>query len=153
MPFRESNVMEERVRLFGLWDSGGFTVGALCDQFGISRETFYVWKARRESGDPLWFEVRSHCALSGPHVTLEAIAAAVIKTRKRFKFFGPKKIRGWLMAHHRQSAWPAESTIGDILKRAGLFEARNRTRKPAPQGDLHPLPDHPNTQWAMDFNG
>ncbi len=153
MPFRESNVMEERVRLFGLLDSGGFTATALCDQFGISRETFYVWKARRDSGDPRWFEDRSHRVDSCPHATPEAIAAIVIATRKRFKFFGPKKIRGWLMEHHPQTAWPAASTIGDILKRAGLVEARKRARRPAPQGDLHPLPDHPNTEWAMDFKG
>jgi hypothetical protein len=77
----------------------------------------------------------------------------VIATRQRLKFFGPKKIRGWLIAHHPNIAWPAVSIIGNILKRAGLLAARKRARRPARQGALYPPPDRPIAEWAMDFEG
>ena len=59
MPFRESSPVEERIALFGEYETGVFTVADLCRRHGISRETFYVWKRRRESGEPRWFEDRS----------------------------------------------------------------------------------------------
>jgi hypothetical protein len=60
---------------------------------GISRETFYVWKRRRESGDPRWFEELSHAVASCPHATSDWIADRVIAVRWRFPDFGPKKIK------------------------------------------------------------
>ncbi len=145
--------MEERVRLLSLFDTGAYSVAALCDQFGISRETFYIWKARRDTGAPDWFRDRSHATHACPHATLETIAAQVIAVREKFPFFGPKKIRGWLIDKRPHIAWPAASTIGDILKREGLVKPRKRTRRAAAQDDLQPRPDRPNAEWAMDFKG
>ena len=49
MPFRESSPVEERIALFREYESGAFSVVELCDRFGISRDTFYVWKRRRDA--------------------------------------------------------------------------------------------------------
>ena len=51
MPFKETCPVEERIALFRDYETGVFTVSELCCRYGISRETFYVWKRRRESGD------------------------------------------------------------------------------------------------------
>lgn len=98
MPFRETCPVEERIALVREYGTGAFTVSELCQRHGISRETFYVWKRRRESGAERWWEELSHAAVSCPHRTDETVAAAVISTRKRFPHFGPKKIRAWLAA-------------------------------------------------------
>ena len=37
MPFRETNPMEERVTLLREFDTGAFSVTALCERHGISR--------------------------------------------------------------------------------------------------------------------
>ncbi|WP_368856437.1 transposase [Methylocystis sp. MJC1] len=41
--------MEERISLFRDFDTGAYAVSDLCRRYGVSRETFYVWRRRRES--------------------------------------------------------------------------------------------------------
>lgn len=55
MPFRELGRVEQRVTMLCEYDTGAWSVGELCEAYGVSRETFYVWRARRASGDPAWF--------------------------------------------------------------------------------------------------
>ena len=69
MPFKETCPVEERIALFGEYETGVFTVADLCRRHGISRETFYVWKRRRESGEARWFEDRSHAVERCAHAT------------------------------------------------------------------------------------
>jgi transposase InsO family protein len=153
MPFKETCPMEERISLFREHESGAFTVSELCDRYGISRETFYFWKRRRGSGDARWFEEKSHAVASCPHATPESISEAIIATRRKFPHFGPKKIRAWLARQAPAEVWPAASTIGDILKRAGLVEAKHRSRRPIAQGEIVVPAQAPNEEWAIDFKG
>ena len=93
MPFRETCPMEERIALLRDYETGVFTVSDLCRRYAISRETFYVWKRRRESGEEeRWFEDRSHAVASCPHATVCHVADRIISIRRRFGHFGPKKI-------------------------------------------------------------
>ena len=154
MPFKETCPMEERIALFRDYDTGAFTVSELCVLYGISRETFYVWKRRRGAGEPRWWEDKSHAASSCPHRTPEAIAAAVIGIRQEFKHFGPKKIRAVLAAREPGIAWPAASTMGGILKQAGLVPERQQRRRPLAQGGTAAAPaTAPNGEWSIDFKG
>jgi transposase InsO family protein len=153
MPFKETCPVEERIAMFRDYDTGAFTVAELSRRHGVSRETFYVWKRRRESGDPRWFEERSRVPAHCPHATLEAHIAAIVAMRRRFPRFGPKKIRARLMAEEPAVAWPAASTIGELLKREGLIVAKERRRKPVPQGEIVAGSDRPNGEWSIDFKG
>jgi transposase InsO family protein len=152
MPFRESAV-EERISMFRDWDSGAFTVEEVSRRYGISRETFYQWKRRRESGAEDWYEEISRAPCRCPHATPVGITAAVIAMRRRFPRFGPKKILGKLLADRPQMTWPAPSTIGDILKREGLILSRPRRRRPLAQGALVAGSDRANGEWSIDFKG
>jgi len=153
MPFRESSPVEQRIGLFREYDTGAFSVTELCARHGISRETFYVWKRRRESGEAQWFEEKSHAVLNCPHATAARLTKRIIATRRRFPHFGPKKIKAWLACERPEVDWPAASTIGDILKREGLVEARRRRRRPIAQGELVTPAEGPNDEWAIDFKG
>ena len=153
MPFKETCPVEERIALFLDYETGVFTVSDLCRRYGISRETFYVWKRRRESGAPDWWEQKSHAAASCRHRTAQAVAAAVIGARKRFPHFGPKKIRAWLAAKQPAIAWPAASTMGGILKREGLVQNRRRRSRAVSQGEAAAPVAVPNEEWAIDFKG
>ena len=42
MPFKETCALEERIAMMREFDSGVFTVGALCQRYKICRETFYA---------------------------------------------------------------------------------------------------------------
>lgn len=153
MPFREIRPMEARIALFDEYESGAFSVVELCRRHGISRETFYVWKERRESGDPDWFRERSHAAENCPHATPDRLIERIVATRSKFPHFGPKKIKAWLEREVPGEAWPASSTIGDILKRAGLVAAGRRRRRALAQGEALSPVRAPNDEWAIDFKG
>ncbi len=153
MPFRESSPVEERIALFREYETGAFSVTELCARHGISRETFYVWQRRRASGQAHWFEERSHAVESCPHATASRLADRIVATRRRFPHFGPKKIKAWLERERREVDWPAASTIGDILKREGLIEARRRRRRAIAQGEMVAPASAPNEEWAIDFKG
>ena len=153
MPFKETCPVEERIAMFRDFDTGVFSVSELVARHGVSRETFYVWQRRRQSGDRRWFEERSLAPSSRPHTTCVENADAIIEVRRRFAHFGPKKIKAWLTDRQPKIDWPAASTIGGILKQAGLVEARRRRRPAVAQGEIvHPALA-PNAEWAIDFKG
>src|SRR5262249_17895215 len=131
----------ERIALFREYETGVFTVSELCRRHGISRETFYVWKRRQESGEARWFEELSHATSSCPHATSDRVAERIIAVRRRFPHFGPKKIKAWA------------STIGDILKREGLVVGRPRRRRAITQGEVVSPATAPNEEWSIDFKG
>ena len=79
---------------------------------------------------------------------------AIIAIRKRFPHFGLKKVRAKsLIADQLEVAWPQASTIGDILKRAGLVETKRRQRRAVAQGEVVAGANEPNGEWAIDFKG
>ncbi len=153
MPFKETCSVEERIALFRDYATDRFSVGDLCRRYGISRETFYVWRRRREAGEARWFDDRSHRVASCPHATPAGLAERVIGVRRRFPHFGPKKIKAWLEREAPDTAWPAASTIGDILKREGLVEPRRQRRRALAQGEMVRQAQAPNEEWAIDFKG
>ena len=153
MAFRERSAVEERIAMFADWDTGAFAAGELARRYGVSRETFYVWKRRRESGEELWYEEFSRAPGSCPHATADEAWAAIVAMRLRSPRFGPKKIRAKLLSERPRVSWPAASTIGDILKREGLVVTKDRRRKPVAQGEIVSGAEAPNGEWAIDFKG
>ena len=157
MPFRESSPVEERIALLRDYETGVFTVSDLCRRHGISRETFYVWKRRRAGGGEDWFKERSHATESCPHQTDGRLADRIMAARKEFPHYGPKKIKARLEEQSRKRKedvdWPAASTIGDILKRAGLVEPQRKRRRAITQGEIVAPATAPNEEWSIDFKG
>ena len=153
MPFKETCPMEERIAMLRDYETGAFTVSELVARYGVSRETFYVWKRRRERGEERWFDARSRAPGHCPHATGKRQVAAVVALRKSKPRFGAKKIRATLLEHRPDLAWPAASTIGDILKRKGLIAAPERRRKPVEQGEIVAGAVEPNGEWSIDFKG
>lgn len=153
MPFRESRPVEERIALMREFESGAFSVVELCGRYGISRDTFYVWKRRRDGGDARWFEDLSRAPGSCPHTVRPETVSAIVALRTRFPRFGPKKLKARLALDRPDVVWPAASTIGDILKREGLINQKRRRAKPIGQGEIIAGSDVPNGEWAIDFKG
>ena len=138
MPFRETGRMEERVRMLLEYESGNWSVSEICRRYGVCRDTFYEWRKRRETGDLAWFKDRSHAPLQCWQTTDGAIVEQVIAARRRFPYMGPRKILAVLAREMPETDWPAASTIGDILKRAGLVTAVKRRRRPRPLDQRRP---------------
>jgi transposase InsO family protein len=153
MPFKETGRMEERIRMFLEYESGNWSVSELCRRYGVCRDTFYEWRKRKESGDPAWFQDRSHAPLQCWQTTDGAIADQVIAARRRFPYLGPRKLLAVLDREAPGIAWPAASTIGTLLKHAGLVAPIKRRRRALDQRRPCTAVTNANDEWSTDFKG
>jgi transposase InsO family protein len=153
MPFKETCRMEERVRMLADYDTGNWSVLELCRRYGVCRDTFYAWRKRRDGGDATWFGDRSHAVRHCPHETDGALIEAIVALRRRFPHLGPRKLLWMLERQAPATGWPAASTIGGILKRAGLIAPVKRRRRPLDQARSMVPVAAANDEWATDFKG
>ena len=126
MPWKEVSPMEERLRFVSLAGSGRFEIGKLCSEFGISRKSGYKWLERYREHGSAGLKDRSRAPLRIPGRTDREIEVLIVSERRRHPTWGPKKIAVVLERKHGVERIPATSTIGEILKRNGLIEARGR---------------------------
>src|SRR5271166_869148 len=117
MPWKASSVMEEKARFVLEYERDEPSMSELCEQFGIARETGYVW------------------------------------LRQAHMRWGPRKLKRVLERDQPGRGWPAASTIGEMLKRAGLVVARKQRRKTAPYTEPLAHADACNRVWCADFKG
>ncbi len=83
----------------------------------------------------------------------EELAELIVAFRRRHSRWGPKKLRALLDAKYPQMKWPACSTIGEILRRAGLTVRRRLRRRTPPYTQPFSSCDGPNAVWCADFKG
>ena len=143
--------MDQRVRLIQEYEEGE-SISALAEMYGVARKTIHKWLLRHAADGIAGLADQSrephHCPSRLSDVTIEHIIAA----RQRWKW-GPRKLRVKLMAAHPNMLWPAASTIGEVLKRAGLTHRRiRRTRTPPSTPPFAPVAA-PNQTWCADFKG
>lgn len=153
MPWRETCPMDERKKFIEDWLREECSVADLSRSYGISRKTAYKWLARFKSGglEGLLDQARAHH--THPATTPDSIAAAILELKHRYPFWGPKKLKRRLTRLNAEQAWPASSTIGELLKRHGLvIPRRRRWRTPIYQGPFAQSLT-PNDLWAADFKG
>jgi transposase InsO family protein len=80
-------------------------------------------------------------------------ADVIVALRKEHPYWGPKKLLAWLEQHQPEQAWPAASTMGDVLQRNGLIRPRRkRVRAPMSVDPLAPT-NQSNDTWCVDFKG
>ena len=106
MPFKETCAVEERIAMFRELESEAFNVTELARRYGVSRETFYLWKRRRDSGDECWFEERSRAPKICPHATPDERIEEIVAMRRRFPRFGAEKVRAKLIEKRPSVDWP-----------------------------------------------
>jgi transposase InsO family protein len=147
MPWKESKPMDQRVRLIEEY-ANGESIMALAESYGIARKTVYKWLQRHASGGVAALADRSRAPLNCP----SKVSAEMIAARHRWKW-GPRKLRVKLSAAQPQIVWPAESTIGEILKRAGLTHRRKPRLRTPPYGQPFALVNDANQTWCADFKG
>lgn len=147
--------MEERKRFIEDWLAGGReNIAALCRVYQISRKTGYKWLERFREGGLAALEDRSRAAHRQPRRIPEEIEQRLIEARRLHPSWGPKKLRAWLERRGPRTVWPAASTIGEALKRAGLVRTQSRTRRLS-EAALSPLkePQCANEVWTIDYKG
>jgi transposase InsO family protein len=81
------------------------------------------------------------------------IREAVLALRRAHPRWGPKKLRAVLQAREPRTVWPAASTLGDLLRRAGLSVPHRRRRYTVPLTQPLAAATAPNDVWTADFKG
>ena len=127
---------------------------ALCELFGISRETGYKWIRRFERSKD-WREVedRSRRPHDSPNATPASLISRAVQMRKKYPRWGPVKLRQLLYQRWPREPWPSASTIGAILKREGLVRDRRWRRRLPVRTRPFAACREPNDLWCIDFKG
>ena len=153
MPWQETCAMDARVGFIRDHMSGFWTMTELCDRYEISRKTGYKWVARYASEGAAGLMARSHAPLQHGRLTRSHLVDAIVGLRHERPSWGPRKLIAKLAARHPDLAWPSASTVGEILKRAGLVSARRVKRRAPPRLGELTVPQYANHVWGVDHKG
>lgn len=146
--------MKERERLIQAHVRGRWTVSELAEAFGVSRKTAHKWLRRFSESGPAGLLDRPRAVRNHPNATPRAVVAALIREKRAHPTWGPLKLRPAPGdAPEVIAAWPAPSTRGAILARAGLTQARRRRRRVPPSCAPFAACERPNAVWCADFKG
>lgn len=125
----------------------------LCRFYGVSRATGYKWVQRFGDGGLAGLENRSRAPLVHPNAVSSEMEDLVIGERSQHPHWGAPKIRARLLRDHGDKPIPAESTLGEILKRHGLTADRRRRRPTRAPSQPLAHAGAPNDVWCVDFKG
>ncbi len=153
VPWKASSVLDERIRFVMAVLGGEVSMAGLCLSHGISRETGYKWLARHHAGGWDGLKDQSRAPLHQAGAVTAAIAAAVVAMRRKRPHWGPRKLRAALLRDRPEEAWPAASTLGDLLRREGLVADGSRRQRPELVTRPFAAATAPNELWCIDFKG
>lgn len=152
MPWKESSVMDERIR-FVIRLKDGESMASLCREFGISRKTGYKIVERYEECGLAGLTDRARRPHRYANQLPEQIEAAVVAAKREKPSWGARKIRERLLRRlPSEVKVPARSTIHAILDRHGLVTRLKRSRT---RTEATPLSSGltPNELWCTDYKG
>src|SRR6266446_6092194 len=145
--------VEQRLKLVLAAQAGEETVSGLCERYGISRKTGYKWLDRYRTAGPAGLHDRSSAPKRHGRATAEDLVEKILLLRQARPSWGPRKIIAKLEREHPEVDWPAPSTAGEILKKAGLVGSRRPRRRAPPSPWGLTIPARPNQLWAADYKG
>jgi transposase InsO family protein len=152
MPWKESSVMEERLRFVAqLLDGEPMT--EVCRAFGISRKTGYkIFERYKEHGLEALTD-RSRRPVRYANQLPSQVESLILGLKRGKPHWGARKIRELLVRRLASDVRvPAKSTIHAVLHRHGLVKPIGRPRNRATGT---PLSEGlaPNQLWCADFKG
>jgi transposase InsO family protein len=152
MPWKETSVMEERLRFVArLLD--GEPMSDVCREFGISRKTGYkLYERYREEG-PVALADRSRRPVRYANQLPGQVESLIVTAKREKPHWGARKIRELLVRRLAgDMRIPATSTIHAVLDRHGLVRRLGRRRHKATGTPLS-TGACPNDLWSTDFKG
>jgi putative transposase len=135
------------------WQLHVESVSELCAAYGISRKTGYKWIERFTSGGVAALVDQSRRPHHSPSEVAPTIAAALCEARKRHPWWGPRKLRQWLVRRQPHEAWPSRVTIEAVWRRAGVQPAPRPRPRAWRSTRVHTVATTPNRVWTIDFKG
>lgn len=124
--------------------------GELCAEYGISRQTGYLWLNRyRDEGASGVLVERSRVPRHRPGEASSDVVSAVVEMRRKWPDWGARKLHCRLGKEHPELALVSISTVQRVLVREGLIREQDRHRPAIKRFER----EAPNELWQMDFKG
>jgi len=144
MAWMTMDVEEQKVRFVVAATRREKSLTALCQEFGISRPTGYLWRKRYEEAGLAGIAERSRRPWQSPVRTAEELEQSVVGMRRRYPDWGARKLQVLLA---REGVELTRSTIHRILLRRDLVRDHDRHSQALPRFER----GIPNELWQMDF--
>jgi transposase InsO family protein len=138
--------MEQRRAMLEAVDRGDLTVTEACKMWGVSRQTFYVWRRRRDGEGDAALENRSSQPRRSPARIAALLEGQIVDMRKAHRRWGARRIRVELR-RRGVTPIPARSTVHQALVRNGLV--RESPPQP-PAAVINFVRSRTNELWQMD---
>jgi len=120
---------------------------------GVSRQCLHKWLKREDAGEDL--TDRSRAPKRHAFAVSTATRKRLIRLKKRYPDEGPRKLRTYFIEDYPDERPPAASTIGRILKDAGLTTPRPNRRRTEGIRTKSTLTEatQANDVWCIDYKG
>jgi transposase InsO family protein len=145
--------VDQRLQFLSSYQREEMSVTDLCHEFGISRPTAYRWINRYKEVGPEGLLDLSRRPHRCSHATPDAVVNAILSLRAKYPSWGARKLKARLEKIEPSVSWPAASTFGSILSRAGLTSPTKKKRRTTPYSEPFSEVTAPNQLWCMDFKG
>jgi transposase len=146
MPWKTMDLREQRVRFVVAASRKEKPFRALCQEFGISRPTGYLWLRRYREAGVCGIAERSRRPHASPQQISEKLEERVVELRKRYPDWGARKLQVVLA---RRAVVLTRSTVHRILLRRDLIWEKDRRSQATTRFER----GAPNELWQMDFKG
>jgi transposase InsO family protein len=151
MPWKESSVMDERLRFVARLLEGE-QMSLLCREFGISRKTGYKIFDRYKDHGLEGLTDRSRRPVRYANQLPHQVETAIVRAKQEKPHWGARKIRELLVRRLAgEVRVPAKSTIHAVLDRHGLVRPAIRRRHAT--GTALSSGEAPNDLWCADYKG
>lgn len=148
MGWQKSSVIEERLRFVVLANGQERRMKELCAEFGISRQTGYVWLKRYQEGGSGEMRDRSRRPLRSPKRTARELEQGIVELRQQWPDWGAAKLAR-VLGQQQPDSLLQPRTVHRILERYGLIELADRRQRAVKRFER----SAPNELWQMDFKG
>lgn len=154
MPWKEIDIVKLRKQFIEEYLGKNYpSFSALCASYGITRPTGYKWRNRFLKDGFNGLADHSSAPKTIRHQTPDDICQLIIETKKKYHYWGPKKILDALRKHNPELTLPADSTAGEILKRAGLVKKRKKRWTVSANEQAFEEIKRNNQVWGIDYKG
>lgn len=146
MPWNVRGTVELRLEFVKRVIVGGESISRLCEEYGVSRPTGYLWLKRyQETGKIQSLVDRSHRPNTCPSRTDERIEARVIALRNKYGW-GADKLKVLLA---KENLDVPRVTINRIIQRNGLLIEEDCSKPALKRFEKK----NPNEMWQVDLKG
>lgn len=152
MPWHETDALKERIKFIRDVLDRGLRISAGCIKYGISRKTGHKWLSRYKAIGLEGLYDQARARHTHPNKISDEVIEQLLEVKLHHRYWGPRKVRDYLLLKMPSVNWPAASTIGEIFNAHGLVKKRNRRKSTGLRG---PLTDSgsANDIWCVDFKG